>query len=109
MQGIGTFVFKEIAHASASGKNKLRDVFDDLRFLLGGESSEPFGKSLNDFNLISLSEIAGWVTAGVAYHFPLPRQQDEVAVSCRQHTRTSTRSSQAILYGHLAGAGFGQI
>lgn len=45
-QGIGTFVFKKIAHASASGKNKLRNVFDNLCLLLGRESSEPFGESL---------------------------------------------------------------
>ena len=50
MEGIGTFVFKKVAHSSASGENELGDIFDNLRLFFGGESSEPFGKSLKKFN-----------------------------------------------------------
>ena len=37
-----TFVFEEIAHASASREHELRDVFDDFRLVLGREGGEPF-------------------------------------------------------------------
>jgi len=33
VQAKTTFVFKEIAHSSASGKHELGDIFDDLGFL----------------------------------------------------------------------------
>lgn len=41
-----TFVFEEIAHACPSGQNQLRDIFDDLCFVLRRECCEPFGQSL---------------------------------------------------------------
>ena len=40
---VATFVFKKIAHSSASGKDKLRNIFDDLGLLLGRKGNEPFG------------------------------------------------------------------
>ena len=41
-----TFVFEEIAHACATRQNQLGHILNDLGFLLGRESSEPFGQAL---------------------------------------------------------------
>jgi hypothetical protein len=38
-----TFVFQEVAHASAASEDELRDVFDDLGLVFRGEGGEPFG------------------------------------------------------------------
>jgi hypothetical protein len=38
-----TFVFQEVAHASAAGEDELRDVFDNLGLVFGRESGKPLG------------------------------------------------------------------
>jgi len=37
------FVLEKIAHAGTAGEDELRDIFDDLGFVLGREGGEPFG------------------------------------------------------------------
>ena len=37
-----TFVLEEIAHLRTASKDKLSDIFDDLRFILWRERDEPF-------------------------------------------------------------------
>lgn len=41
-----TFVFKKVAHACATSEDQLRDILDDLGFILGRKRDEPFGKAL---------------------------------------------------------------
>lgn len=55
-RGRPTLILKEIAHPRATGQNELGHILDDLGLLLGGESSEPFGKALKQNYLVSSSE-----------------------------------------------------
>jgi hypothetical protein len=41
-----TFVLEEVAHARAAGEDELRDVFDNLGLVFGGEGGEPLGQAL---------------------------------------------------------------
>ena len=43
-----TFVFEEVTHASTSSEHELRDVLDDLRFVLWRKSREPFCQPLGN-------------------------------------------------------------
>jgi hypothetical protein len=38
-----TFILQEIAHASATGEDELRDILDDFGLVFGCERGEPFG------------------------------------------------------------------
>lgn len=76
-----TFVLKEIAHSGATGQDELSYIFDDLGLLLRRESSKPFGETLDRSKIPSVKELwiksMNWV-GHEAYHFALPRQQDQV-------------------------------
>jgi hypothetical protein len=37
-----TFILQEVAHAGTAGEDELRDVFNDLGLVFGGEGGEPF-------------------------------------------------------------------
>jgi hypothetical protein len=45
-EGGCTLVFEEVAHASTSSQDELADILDDLRFVLGRKSGEPFCEAL---------------------------------------------------------------
>jgi hypothetical protein len=76
-----TFVLKEIAHPGPTGQDELGHIFDNLGLLLGRESRKPFGKALDRSKFQSVKEswdqVKNWV-GHEAYHFALPRQQDQV-------------------------------
>ena len=71
-----TFVFEEIAHSSSSSEDQLRDVLDNLRFVLGREGGEPLGEAL-EAGKVSTSRSRS--RAKVTTHdFALAREENEV-------------------------------
>lgn len=83
---LGVLVFKEVAHASASGQDRLGDVLDNLCLFLGRQGGEPFGKTLERrcqvrvFGSCLGEEAADAVVSslGVTYDLALSRQQNQV-------------------------------
>ena len=82
-----TLVFKKIAHSRPPGENKLRDILNDFGLLFGRESSEPFCESLSMRLRLVREERWATIRSEVAYHFALPRQQNEIAIQMSERNQ----------------------
>lgn len=66
-----TLVLQKVAHSRASREDKLRDILDNFRLLLGRKSGEPLGEALRRV-CVSRSSARRWVGDESTYHFALP-------------------------------------